>query len=75
MNRPFANQWLNLAIAGEVLLLPVLLYVPFLGAAFGTTPLQLTDWALVVLLAATVMPVLELVKWMVRRGWFGRMHD
>jgi Ca2+-transporting ATPase len=72
-NRPFANSWLNLAIAGEVLLLPLLIYVPFLSEAFGTTPLGLGDWVLVVVLAATVMPVLESVKWMMRRGWFGDM--
>jgi Ca2+-transporting ATPase len=45
--------------------------VPFLSAAFDTVPLPLAEWALVLALAASVMPVLELVKWMVRRGWFG----
>jgi Ca2+-transporting ATPase len=71
LNRPFANRWLNLAIVGELLLLPVILYVPFLAEAFDTAPLQGGDWLLVIGLAATVVPVLELVKWMVRRGWFG----
>jgi hypothetical protein len=27
----------------------------------------------VIALAATVVPVLEVVKWMARRGWFGPM--
>jgi Ca2+-transporting ATPase len=71
LNRPFANRWLNLAIVGELLLLPLILYVPFLSEAFDTAPLQGGDWLLVIGLAATVVPVLELVKWMVRRGWFG----
>jgi P-type Ca2+ transporter type 2C len=71
LDRPFANRWLNLAILGEVLLLPLLFYVPFLSQAFGTAPLELAEWALVVALAASVVPVLEVVKWMVRRGWFG----
>jgi Ca2+-transporting ATPase len=71
LNRPFANRWLNLAIAGEVLLLPLLIYVPFLSEAFDTAALPMAEWVLVLALAATVMPVLELVKWMVRRGWFG----
>jgi Ca2+-transporting ATPase len=71
LNRPFANRWLNLAIVGELLLLPVILYVPFLSEAFDTVPLHGQDWLLVIGLAATVVPVLELVKWMVRRGWFG----
>jgi len=71
LDRPFANKWLNISIVGEILLLPVILYVPFLAEAFGTTPLSLNDWLLVTVLAATVVPVLETVKWMARRGWFG----
>jgi Ca2+-transporting ATPase len=49
----------------------LLIYVPFLSQAFETAPLELAEWVLVVALAATVVPVLEIVKWMVRRGWFG----
>jgi hypothetical protein len=29
------------------------------------------SWMALVALAATVSPVLELVKWLQRRGWFG----
>jgi Ca2+-transporting ATPase len=71
LNHPFANRWLNIAIVAEVLLLPVILYVPFLSEAFDTVALPLTDWVLVLGLAASIVPVLELVKWMARRGWFG----
>ena len=70
-DRPFANRWLNLAIAAEVVLLPLILYVPVLSAAFDTAGVPLTDWMLVLVLAASIVPVLESVKWMVRRGWFG----
>jgi Ca2+-transporting ATPase len=72
-NQPFANGWLNLAIVGEVLLLPLLLYVPILSQAFGTVPLGLAEWVLVLVLSMSVMLVLEVVKWMVRRGWFGTL--
>ena len=71
LDRTFANRWLNYAIVGEVLLLPLILYVPFLSEAFGTAELSLMDWVLVTALAASVVPVLEFVKWMARRGWFG----
>jgi Ca2+-transporting ATPase len=71
VRRPFANRWLNLSIGFEVLLLPLLVYVPFLSDAFGIAQLEPADWVLTLALAATVVPVLELVKWMVRRGWFG----
>ena len=71
LNRPFANRWLNWAILAEVLLLPLILYVPFLSEAFDTVAISLMDWVLVFGLAATIIPVLESVKWMARRGWFG----
>jgi Ca2+-transporting ATPase len=73
LNRPFANKWLNLAIVWELILLVLIVYVPFLHAPFGTFSLPLVDWAIVLVLAFTVSPVLELAKWMERRGWFGRM--
>lgn len=72
VNRPFANKWLNLAILWEVLLLALIIYVPFLHKPFGTFSLPLVDWLIVVSFALTVVPVLEVVKWMVRRGWFGK---
>ena len=73
LNRPFANKWLNLAILWELLLLALIVYVPFLHEPFGTFSLPLVDWAIVLGLAFTVSPVLELAKWMERRGWFGKM--
>ena len=72
-HKPFANKWLNTAILWEVALLIVIIYVPFLHDAFGTYYLPLVDWLIVLGLAMTIMPVLELVKWMERRGWFGTM--
>ena len=71
LSRPFANRWLNLSIGFELLLLPLIVYVPFLSEAFDTAALGLGDWLLVALLAASIVPVLELVKWTLRRGWFG----
>jgi Ca2+-transporting ATPase len=73
LNRPFANRWLNLAIVWELTLLSMIVYAPFLREPFGTFGLPLADWAIVVVLAFTVSPVLELAKWMERRGWFGEM--
>ena len=71
--RPFANKWLNIAILWEIVLLFLIIYVPFLHDAFGTFYLPLVDWAIVLVLALTISPVLELAKWMERRGWFGKM--
>jgi Ca2+-transporting ATPase len=69
----FANRWLNLAIAWEVLLLVVIVYVPFFQRAFGTFGFSLADWTLMMALAFSIVPVVETVKWMVRRRWFGEL--
>ncbi len=72
LDRPFANRWLNLAILWEVALLLLVVYLPALQPPFATFALTAVDWVIVVTLAATVVPVLELVKWLVRRGCFDR---
>ncbi|MEZ0396630.1 MAG: cation-translocating P-type ATPase [Anaerolineales bacterium] len=71
--RPFANKWLNLAILWEIGLLLLIVYLPFLHEPFNTYSLPLVDWLIVLALALTIMPVLELAKWMERRGWLGKM--
>jgi len=72
-HRPFANRWLNLAIAWELVLLGLIIYLPFLNTPFGTFRLPAVDWLIVIVIALTVSPVLELAKWMERRGWFGAL--
>jgi Ca2+-transporting ATPase len=73
LNRPFANKWLNLAILWELALLALVVYLPLLQTPVGTFSLPLIDWVIVLALAFTVSPVLELAKWMERRGWFGEL--
>ena len=58
----FKNRWLNIAIPWEIALLVVIVYMPALQPSFHTFSLSGFDWLLVVLLAATVFPVLELTK-------------
>jgi len=41
--------------------------------AFGTYCLTLVDWVIAFGLAITIVPVLEVAKWMLRRGWFGKI--
>jgi Ca2+-transporting ATPase len=73
LDRPFANRWLNLAIVWELVLLAAIIYVPFLRAPFGIFVLPWIDWAIVAGLSLTILPVLEIAKWMERRGWFGEI--
>ena len=63
LRHPFANSWLNLAIAWEILLLLAILYVPWLQTPFSTFALQPSDWGVVLLAAFSILPVVELVKW------------
>jgi Ca2+-transporting ATPase len=71
LRRPFANPWLNAAIAWELLLLAVIIYTPFLQGPFGTYSMDIADWVIAGVLAFTVVPVLEAIKWIERRGWLG----
>jgi Ca2+-transporting ATPase len=73
LQRPFANRWLNYAVVWELLLLFVVIYTPVLQGPFDTFSLSVNDWLLVTTLALTVVPVLETVKWMERRGWLGQL--
>ena len=67
LNAPFANKWLNLSIIQGVIFLALIVYVPFLQKPFGTYALPLIDWVVAFLLAASVSPVLEIVKLFIRR--------
>src|SRR5918997_2881014 len=67
LDRPFANKWLNRAIVWELCLLALVINLPFLQDAFGTTSLAPQDWLLVVGLAFLIVPVLEVAKWVIRR--------
>jgi Ca2+-transporting ATPase len=73
LRRPMANRWLNVAVAWELLLLLAIIYVPFFQQAFGTFSLTPSDWALTAALAFSIVPILEGLKWMARRGWLGEL--
>jgi P-type Ca2+ transporter type 2C len=65
--RPFANRWLNLAILWELILLALIIAVPFLRIPFSTFCLTPEDWLIVLLSSITIVPVIELVKLMIRK--------
>ncbi|ABL64240.1 cation-translocating P-type ATPase [Chlorobium phaeobacteroides] len=69
--RPFANRWLNLAIVWELVMLIAIINVPFLQRLFGTCLLTPEDWVIVIGSAMTVVPIIELLKWLMRSGRFG----
>jgi len=67
------REWLNLAIAWEMLLLLLVVYLPFFQYAVGTFALPLEDWLITAGAAVTICPVLEIAKLLERRGWFGEL--
>ena len=66
--RPFANMWLNLAVLTGLMMLAVVVHVPVLQEPFGTYSLTPRDWAIIVAVAFSVVPVLEVAKVLLRRG-------
>ena len=64
---PFGNRWLNIATAWEMLLLACVIYVPFLQRALKTVALSPSDILFVALVAASVVPILEIGKLLTRR--------
>ena len=62
----FTNKWLNLAICWEIMLLLIIIYTPFLQEPFRTFSLSAGDWILVILLAATIFPIMEISKSIIR---------
>jgi Ca2+-transporting ATPase len=62
----FKNKWLNLSIISQMLLMLVIIYVPFLQEPFRTFSLSAIDWAIVILLAGSIFPVLEISKAVIR---------
>jgi len=73
LDKPFANKWLNLSIVWEIIMLLLIVYLPILHEPFNTYALPAADWLIVGGLAITIVPVLEIAKWMERKGWLGKV--
>jgi Ca2+-transporting ATPase len=58
----FTNGWLWAAIGGSVVLQLLVVYVPLLQRAFGTTALSTADWAFCLVVASSVLWLREASK-------------
>ena len=45
----------------------LVIYVPFLSAAFGFEHISFTEYSVALGLAVSIIPIMELVKWIQRR--------
>jgi len=64
--RLFTNRWLWAATAASLVLQVVVVHVPFLQHAFGTTPLSARDWLVCIAVASSVLWLREASKAMAR---------
>ena len=62
------NKVLWAAMIGSLLLTTLVLEVPFIANAFGFTPIGLTEYAVAMLLAILVIPIVEAVKFFQRKA-------
>ena len=63
----FTNGWLWTAIGGSLAFQALVVYVPFLQRAFGTTALSATDWLFSAGVASSVLWLREIGKVVGRR--------
>ncbi|MFN0172702.1 MAG: cation-translocating P-type ATPase [Bryobacteraceae bacterium] len=63
----FRNRWLWGAVSLSVALHTLVIYVPFLQAAFGTVKLDGWDWARSIAVASSVLWIAEAAKFLTRR--------
>ncbi len=61
------NKVLWLSMVTSLLLTTAVLEIPFLANAFGFTPIGLTEYAVAIALAITVIPIVETVKFFQRK--------
>jgi len=71
----FTNRWLVAAIAVNCVMLWLVIYNPALQNAFNTFSLTAKDWAFSLLTALTIFPVLESVKFFIRRNQKSRNQN
>lgn len=64
--RPFKNKMFNYAIVVSAAMLLVVMVVPFLTDVFNVASLSLFQWSVVLCTAFSIVPIVELIKWVQR---------
>ncbi|MBU5575247.1 MAG: cation-translocating P-type ATPase [Candidatus Aenigmarchaeota archaeon] len=63
----FKNKQLIFAILASLISLILIIYIPSLQIAFKTTPLNIQDWIVIILLSISIIPFFEIIKLFKRR--------
>jgi Ca2+-transporting ATPase len=61
------NRYLIAAVMFSVFLQLCIIYLPFANRLFDTVPLNLKDWLIILVISFTVVPFMELIKFIKRR--------
>lgn len=59
---PHRNKWLWLSMLGSLLCTTAVIYIPFLSNAFGFQHISLMEYSVALLLAVSIIPIVEIVK-------------
>ena len=62
------NKFLYGAMLVSLILTTAVIEVPFLAKAFQFTPIDLNEYLIALLLAVSIIPIMEIVKWFQRRA-------
>ncbi len=65
----WSNKYMQYAVGASLVLLLMVIYVPFLGPIFDTTPITLLEWAEMLPLILVPSVAAELTKWFMRTRW------
>lgn len=71
----FTNKPLIYAVLITVILQLMVIYVPFLQFAFGTVPLSLPEWGIILALASTTLIFMEIIKYLSGKGDVGQKES
>ncbi|MFL5503619.1 MAG: cation transporting ATPase C-terminal domain-containing protein, partial [Gemmatimonadaceae bacterium] len=73
--RLFSNHWVWAAMGLSLALQLLVLYLPPMQQAFGTTALSAVDWVRCLIPASSVFWLREMYKWFLRRSRAGRARQ
>ncbi|MFQ6135496.1 MAG: cation-translocating P-type ATPase, partial [Nitrososphaerales archaeon] len=59
---PFKNRYLILALVSSIILQLAVIYIPMLQPSFGTVPLDILDWLIIIGVSSTGLIGVEIVK-------------
>lgn len=64
----FSNRWLLAGVGITIVLQIMFTYLPFMNTAFGSQPITLEEWGIIIIASLVVFSIIETEKWLRRRN-------